>query len=208
MIDEAPSLDQQVITADLTTMIAMHMFEGLYTFDSKYAPVPMLVKEEEVKNEGKDIVLRLREGIKFHNGKELTAEDVYASLVRWSKFGSRGPVLFNNIEKMEITGKYEVSLYFKQPFAPWKNLLAFMNGGPAIYPKEVAEKAEKTPIPETEYFGPGPYKFVERTPAGTSSWPVLTDLFRERSPLTVTPEAKRLFLTRYCLFPFLTTQPA
>ena len=165
VIDEAPSLDQQVITADLTTMIAMHMFEGLYTFDSKYAPVPMLVKGEEVKNEGKDIVLHLREGIKFHNGKELTAEDVYASLSRWSKFGSRGPVLFNNIEKMEITGKYEVSLYFKQPFAPWKNLLAFMNGGPAIYPKEVAEKAEKKPIPETEYFGTGPYKFVERNPS-------------------------------------------
>lgn len=165
VIDEAPSLDQQVITADLTTMIAMHIFEGLYTFDSKYAPVPMLVKEEEVKDGGKNIVLRLREGVKFHNGKELTADDVYASLDRWSKFGSRGPVLFNNIEKMEKTGKYEITLQFKQPFAPWKNLFAFMNGGPAIYPKEVAEKADKKPIPETEYIGTGPYKFVERNPS-------------------------------------------
>ena len=165
VIDEAPSLDQQVITADLTTMIAMHVFEGLYTFDSKYAPVPMLVEKEGIQDGGKVISLHLREGVKFHNGKELTAEDVMASLQRWSKFGSRGPVLFNNIEKMEATGKYDIVLHFKQPFAPWKNLLAFMNGGPAIYPKEVAEKAEKKPIPETEYIGTGPYKFIERNPS-------------------------------------------
>ena len=165
VIDEAPSLDQQVITADLTTMIAMHIFEGLYTFDSKYSPVPMLVKDEQVKDGGKLVVLGLREGVKFHNGKELTADDVFASLERWSKFGTRGPVLFNNIEKMEVTGKYEITLHFKQPFAPWKNLMAFMNGGPAIYPKEVASKAEKAPIPETEYIGTGPYKFVERNPS-------------------------------------------
>ena len=165
VIDEAPSLDQQVITSDLTTMIAIHVFEGLYTFDSKYNPVPMLVKEEEVKDDGKLIVIRLREGVTFHNGKELTADDVYASLSRWSQFGSRGSVLFNNIEKMEQTGKYEITLHFKQAFAPWKNLLAFMNGGPAIYPKEIAEKADKTPIPETGYIGTGPYKFVERSPS-------------------------------------------
>jgi peptide/nickel transport system substrate-binding protein len=165
VIDEPPSLDQQVITADLTTMIAMHIFEGLYTFDSNYAPVPMLVQDEEIKNDGKLIVLRLREGVKFHNGKEMTSEDVFASLDRWSKFGTRGPVLFNNIDKMEATGKYEITLHFKQPFAPWKNLMAFMNGGPAIYLKEVAEKAEKAPIAETEYIGTGPYKFVERNPS-------------------------------------------
>ncbi len=165
VIDEAPSLDQQVITADLTTMIAMHIFEGLYTFDSKYSPVSMLVQDEQVKEGGKLVVLGLREGVKFHNGKELTADDVFASLERWSKFGTRGPVLFNNIEKMEVSGKYEITLHFKQPFAPWKNLMAFMNGGPAIYPKEVASKAEKAPIPETEYIGTGPYKFVERNPS-------------------------------------------
>lgn len=162
VIDEPPTLDQHVVTSDLTTMIAQHIFEGLYTFDSKYSPVPLLVKSEEIKDDGKVVVLTLREGVKFHNGKTLDAEDVVASLNRWGKFGARGSVLFNNLEKVEATGELEVTMTFKAPFAPWKNLLAFLNGGPGIYPKDVASKAEKTPIEQDQYIGTGPYKFAER----------------------------------------------
>ncbi len=54
VIDEPPTLDQQVVTSDLATMIAQHIFEGLYTFDSKYSPVPLLVKSEEIKDNGKN----------------------------------------------------------------------------------------------------------------------------------------------------------
>lgn len=161
MIDTPPSLDQHVITADLTTTITQHIFEGLYTFDSSYAPVPLLAKDSEVKNDGKLIVINLRQGVLFHNNKELTAEDVVASLVRWGKYGVRGPVLFNHIDKVEAAGKYKVNLYFKEPFAPWKNLMAFINGGPVIYPREVVENADAKPIPREGYIGTGPYKFSE-----------------------------------------------
>ena len=164
VIDEPPTLDQHVVTSDLTTMIAQHIFEGLYTFDSKYSPVPLLVKSEEMKDDGKTAVLTLREGVKFHDGKEMDASDVLASLKRWGEFGARGPVLFSNLEKVEATGKHEVTLFFKAPFAPWKNLLAFMNGGPCIYPKEAAEGAGKTPLEPDRYIGTGPYKFAERNP--------------------------------------------
>jgi len=161
IIDTPPSLDQQVITSDLATSIAQHIFEGLYTFDSTYKPVPFLVKNSEVKNEGKLIVLHLREGVLFHNGKELTSEDVVASLNRWGEFGARGPVLYNNIDKVESAGKYTVNMYFKNVFAPWKNLLAFINGGPTILPKEVMDAAGGEPIKIEDYIGTGPYKFEE-----------------------------------------------
>ncbi len=162
VIDEPPTLDQHVVTSDLTTMIAQHIFEGLYTFNSKYDPVPLLVQSEEIKDDGKVIVLTLRDGVTFHNGKVLDSEDVVASLERWGKFGARGPVLFGNLEKVEATGKLEITMTFKAPFAPWKNLLAFMNGGPVIYPKDVALSAEKTPIEPDKYIGTGPYRFAER----------------------------------------------
>ncbi|MDR1978963.1 MAG: ABC transporter substrate-binding protein [Synergistaceae bacterium] len=162
VIDEPPTLDQHVVTSDLATMIAQHILEGLYTFDSQYNPVPMLVKEEEIRDDGKVVALRLREGVQFHDGTDLDAEDALASLQRWGAHGSRGPVLFNNLEKIEATGKLELTLTFKSPFAPWKNLLAFINGGPVIYPKEVVEKADKTPLDPSQYIGTGPYKFAER----------------------------------------------
>ncbi|MDR2175178.1 MAG: ABC transporter substrate-binding protein [Synergistaceae bacterium] len=162
VIDEPPTLDQHVATSDLATTIAQHIFEGLYTFDAKYNPVPMLVKDEEIRDAGKVVVLRLREGVKFHDGSDFGAEDALASLKRWGQHGSRGPILFNNLEKIEATGKLELTLTFKAPFAPWKNLLAFINGGPVIYPKEIIEGADKTPLDPSKYIGTGPYKFAER----------------------------------------------
>lgn len=164
IIDEPPSLDQQLVTSDLGTMIAQHIFEGLYCFNSKYEPMPLLVESEEIKDNGKIVVLKLRKNVKFHNGKLLDADDVIASLSRWSKFGTRGPVLFGNIEKMVRLDNHSIQLNFKQPYAPWKNLLAFTNGGPVIYPKEVAQKADKGFIPPSAYIGTGPYKFAEHNP--------------------------------------------
>lgn len=162
--DEPPALDQQVITSDLATMIAQHMFEGLYTFDSTYKPVPMLAEGADVKNGGKLISLKLRQGVKFHNGGEMTSADVVASLQRWGKFGSRGPVLFATIEKVEAAGKYQVDLYFKEVFGPWQSMLAFINGGPVIHPKAIMEKADKKPIDIKDYIGTGPYKMGRWNP--------------------------------------------
>src|SRR6266550_719932 len=53
------------------------------TLDAKYQPVPLLVESHEVQDAGKRYVLKLRKGVKFHNGKELAAADVVASLNRW-----------------------------------------------------------------------------------------------------------------------------
>ena len=44
----------------------------------------------------------------------------------------------------------------KEPFGPWKNLMAFINGGPAIYPASVLEGATKEPISPENYIGTGP----------------------------------------------------
>jgi peptide/nickel transport system substrate-binding protein len=158
-VGEPPSLDQQVITSDLTTTIAHHIFEGLYTFDASNAPVPLLASGETVSEDGKTIVISLRQGVKFHNGEEMTSADVLASLKRWGEFGSRGSLLFDHVESVEATGDYEITLNLKEPFGPWKNLMAFINGGPAIYPASVMDGATKEPISPDNYIGTGPYKF-------------------------------------------------
>jgi peptide/nickel transport system substrate-binding protein len=163
-IAEPPSLDQHVLTSDQATTIAQHVFEGLYTFNKSYDPIPMLVEKESISADGKTIALTLRQGVKFHNGKEMTSADVVASLNRWGVYGVRGPVLFEHIQKVEASSKYVVTLVFKNVFAPWKTLLAFINGGPVIYPEEIAKPAGKQPIPETQYIGTGPYRFVQRNP--------------------------------------------
>ena len=160
-VGEPPSLDQQVVTSDLATTIAHHMFEGLYTFNANNAPVGLLASGESVSADGKTIVISLRENVTFHNGKQMTAVDVVASLNRWLEHGSRGKLLSGNITSVDATGDYEITLNFDAVFGPWQNLMAFINGGPAIYPSEIAAAAGKAPIAPSDYIGTGPYKFNE-----------------------------------------------
>jgi len=161
MIDTPPSLDAHVLTATLSTTVSQHFLETLFAFTNNYEPVPLLAKSAETRDGGKLILIKLREGVLFHNGKEMTSEDVVASLNRWGKFGARAPALFPHVERITTDGKYGVRIQLKTPFAPWATILAYANGGPTIYPKEVMEKATKQPVPPSDYIGTGPYRFVE-----------------------------------------------
>lgn len=163
-VGEPPSLDQQVVTSDLATTIAHHMFEGLYTFNAANAPVGLLAKKDKVSSDGKTITISLRKNVKFHNGQAMTADDVLASLKRWGEHGSRGGLLFANVDDVSASGKYEITIKLNTPFGPWKNLMAFINGGPAIHPASIMNGAGKEPISPKDYIGTGPYKFNEWLP--------------------------------------------
>ncbi|PCH80898.1 MAG: peptide ABC transporter substrate-binding protein [Hyphomicrobiales bacterium] len=160
-VGEPPSLDQHVVTSDLATTIAHHVFEGLYTFNGANAPVGLLASGDKVSEDGKTIVISIREGVTFHNGQKLTSADVLASMQRWGEHGSRGGLLFKNVESIVASSEFEITINLNAPFGPWKNLLAFINGGPAIYPASVAAGAGKKPIAPKNYIGTGPFKFSE-----------------------------------------------
>lgn len=161
-IGEPPSLDVQMGTATLATTIAQNMFETLYAFDSEGAAQPMLAEGETVSDDGKTIVITLRTGVPFHNGKEMAAEDVAASLNRWVEHGARGKTL--NAASIEATGDNEVTITLAEVNGAWKSLLAFPNGGPVIYPADLVTAAGGEPLKPDNYVGTGPYKFVEWRP--------------------------------------------
>ena len=72
-VGEPPSLDQHVITSDLATTIAHHMFEGLYTFNAANEPVGLLAAGETLSDDGKIITIALRDDVDFHNGQHMTS---------------------------------------------------------------------------------------------------------------------------------------
>ncbi len=162
IIGEPPSLDMQMGTATLATTIGQHVFETLYAFDSETAPHPGLAESETVSEDDKTIVMQIRQGVPFHNGQEMTANDVAASLARWGEFGARGEAL--GFASAEATGDYEVTLTLKEPNGAWKSFLAFPNGGPVIYPADIVTAAGGEPIKPENYIGTGPYRFVEWRP--------------------------------------------
>jgi ABC-type transport system substrate-binding protein len=62
--------------------ITEQLYDGLVRFDNRFNPIPALAEYWTVAPDGTRIVFRLRRGVRFHNGRELTADDVKYSLER------------------------------------------------------------------------------------------------------------------------------
>jgi len=162
LIGEPPTLDPSATTVGVTANVGASIFEGLFAFDRSWRPQPMLVDSHTISPDGRTYTFRLRRNVYFHNDKELTAEDVVASLNRWGKVGSRGAVVYQSVDTVSAQDKYTVVMRLKEPFAPLLAFLALPSSMAAIMPKEIAEA---TPVgPVKEFVGTGPYRFVEWVP--------------------------------------------
>jgi len=142
--------------------IVQGIFETLYTYDKAYSPIPFLAQGHTVSDGGRRYTIALRRGVKFHNGKEMTAADVVASLNRWGKISTPGKPLWKNVEAIEAKDPFTVVLHLKEPSGSLLFGLGRPNAGAAIHPKEVIEAAGDGPI--KDYIGTGPYRFVEHKP--------------------------------------------
>src|SRR5699024_1948944 len=86
---QPPRLDPQENTDTETRDITLHMYEPLLSLNSSLEVEPMLAESYEVSDDGSTITFYLREGIEFHNGQEMTADDVIASMERWHELSSQ-----------------------------------------------------------------------------------------------------------------------
>lgn len=161
MIGEPPTLDLHWSSGTIIYEITGHLYETLFTTDAKYETIPHLAEGFEASSDLKHYVIRLRKGVKFHNGKEMTSADVVASLVRWGKRGT-GKAVFKTVDTVTARDPYTVDIGLKEPSAVLTTALAQMPNGSAIYPKEVVEAAGEGQI--KQYIGTGPFKFVEHKP--------------------------------------------
>lgn len=162
MIGEPPSLDLHWTTAVITQQITWHVYETLYTYDKGFNPIPMLAEGHAIADGGRRYTVKLRQGVRFHNGKEMTSADVVLSLNRWGRMATPGKALWKFVEAVEAKGPYEVVIHLKEPSGSLLYGLARPNNGAAIYPKEVMEAAGGGQV--KEFIGTGPYRFVEHKP--------------------------------------------
>jgi peptide/nickel transport system substrate-binding protein len=164
ILGEPPALDPHWTTASLTETLTTHLYEGLYSLDENYRPIPMLAEGMPTASaDGLTYTIKLRQGVKFHNGKEMTSEDVVPSIKRWSQQSIRGKPLFALVEDFRAVDRYTVELRLKQKTPIVVISLAVPSMFAAIYPKEVAEKFPPQ-VKATEYIGTGPFKLAEHRP--------------------------------------------
>lgn len=154
---EPPTLDLQGTTTVLTAEIMWHVYEHLFTYDRSWTPVPHLAEGHAISDRGLRHTITLRKSVRFHNGKEMTADDVVASLKRWGQVATIGKGLWRDVESIEARDRYTVVLGLKQPSA---SLVYGLSETAVIMPREVAE-AGPGPNQLKEFIGTGPFRFVE-----------------------------------------------
>jgi len=158
---EPPNLDPVIFTSDSATIITHHIFETLYTFDSKWEVKPVLASAlPTITENGTVVTIPLRTDAVFHNGRTMTAEDAAASVSRWARVSPRGKLVGARATSITVKDPRTIEIRLKEPFAPLLPLLASNTATAVVMPKEL--NAADTPI--TEFIGTGPYKFLERRP--------------------------------------------
>jgi len=162
IIGEPPTIDAHWATATLTYDVTSHLYEPLFTLDENYGVIPMLAEGHSVGEGGKLYTIRLRRGVLFHNGKEMSAEDVVASLTRWGKTATVGKLLFKTVQSVQVKDGYTVELRLTAPSGIVLPSLANANQFSAIYPREVVQAAGDGQI--KEFIGTGPFRLLERVP--------------------------------------------
>jgi peptide/nickel transport system substrate-binding protein len=133
--------------------------DKLFDIDEKLNIVPQLGLSHETSADGKEMTIKLRPGVKFHDGEPLDAEAAKFSLERHLTMPTsfRKPELAA-LDHVEVVDPLTIKLVLKTPYSP---LIAQLTdrAGMMVSPKAVKEAGDK--------FGlhpvcAGPYKFVER----------------------------------------------
>src|SRR5437588_9895847 len=135
-LGEPPSLDPHWGTQTITEVLANHLYEGLYTLDAAYRPIPMLADAlPQVSPDGLTYTVKLRQGIKFHNGKEMTSDDVVASIKRWGGYAVQAKAMWASVEGVRAVDRSTVEIKLKEKSGIVLISLANANNFAAVYPK-------------------------------------------------------------------------
>jgi len=144
----------------LSQAMAKSFYEGLYGFDKDMKMIPVLAESIAASNDGLVYTIKLKKGIKFHDGTDFKADAVKANLDRVTNPDNklkRYGLYNNNIAKTEVVDDYTARITLKTPFSAFVNQLAHPSTV-MISPTALAKYGKDI---ATNPVGTGPFKFVE-----------------------------------------------
>ena len=161
-IGEPPNLDEHQSTASLVAELGYCAYEGLFTYDAAYQPIPELVAEHTVSEDGLTHTMALRQGVMFHNGDPLTAADALASVERWGRISGVGQRLMEKTSELAQVDDSTIEFRLSEPYGTILIALAHNTQACTIHPKSILDAAGDEPITDPAmYVGTGPYRLVE-----------------------------------------------
>ena len=153
---DVTSLDPHQGKETPAVQVTDQIFDTLIKVDPETRELVPQIAESWEQTDDLTYVFKIRQGIKFHDGSDLTAEDVKFSLDRAINSASVSYIV-NFIESVTMDDEYTVTIKTNDPYAPALRNLAIPYA--AIVPKHIVEEDEANFI--LNPVGSGPYTFVE-----------------------------------------------
>ncbi len=186
------TLDPARSTEIYTVTIVQQLFDGLVDFDRDLNLIPSIARSWRVSRDGRVYTFELRDGVRFHNGREVTADDIVYSLTRLlrpeiqSSAAAQFEVIAGakelragraaSLRGVRAVNRRLVEITLDEPYIPFLSVLAMKSA--KIVPREAVEARE--PSFERAPVGTGPFRFVRWDEGGEIVLEANPDYFRGR----------------------------
>lgn len=151
-------IDPILTTAYITRDHGYMVYDTLLATDEHFNVRPQMA-DWKISDDKLTYTFTLRDGLKWHDGQPVTAEDCVASLKRWGSRDGMGQKLMQFTASLEAVDAKTILLKLKEPYGLVLESLAKPSSlVPFMMPKRIAETPADKAIPEQ--IGSGPFKFV------------------------------------------------
>ncbi len=152
-------LDPIWTTSSVTLNHAYAVFDTLYAVGSDLRPKPQMAEGAEAAPDGLSWRIRLRDGLRFHDGEPVRAVDCIASLQRWCAREGYGQLLAAAVDRWAAPDDRTLVIHLRRPFPSLLGALAKPDASaPFIMPERLARTDPARAV--MEMVGSGPYRFV------------------------------------------------
>jgi len=159
MASKLSVLDPVLTTAHQSRNHGYMIYDTLLATDANNKIRPQMVSQWEVSADGKTYTFTLRDGLKWHDGAPVKAEDCVASIKRWAQQDKMGRQIMTLITSIDVINDKKFKIVHSIPTDLILSALAKPSGLSAfMMPKRVADTPSTKAI--TDYTGSGPFKFV------------------------------------------------
>jgi len=161
-------LDPIVTTAAVTANHAWMVWDTLFGVNAAQQAKPQMADGYTISDDGRTYLIKLREGLRWHDGEPVRAQDCAASLARWAVRNTFGQTAAKSVDEWGVADDKTVKITLKRPFPLLIDAIAVQNS--FIMPERLAKTDPFKAI--NEVVGSGPYRFLkdEFVPGSSAAW--------------------------------------